>query len=116
MQEAEIKKVIDEDVIFIDVRSPSEFAIDCIPGSINLPLLDDNERKEVGIAYKIDQDKALKIGLKFYEKKLPKLTKFISSLENKKIVIYCWRGGLRSQTFTKLVNSRLRCLQVKRRV
>ena len=36
----------------IDVRSPSEFQIDHIPGSINLPVLNNNERDLVGTIYK----------------------------------------------------------------
>ena len=36
----------------IDVRSPSEFNEDHIPGAINLPVLDDEERKIIGIIYK----------------------------------------------------------------
>ena len=36
----------------IDVRSPSEFNEDHIPGAINLPVLDDEERKKIGIIYK----------------------------------------------------------------
>ena len=36
----------------IDVRSPSEFSEDHIPGAINLPVLDDEERKKIGIIYK----------------------------------------------------------------
>ena len=105
MKEEDIRDVIDKDVIFIDVRAPIEFKVDHIPGAINLPVLDDEERKIVGIAYNKNQENALDIGIKFYEKKLPKLTKFINSLEKKKIVIYCWRGGLRSKIFTEFVAS-----------
>ena len=36
----------------IDVRSPSEFKIDHIPGSINIPILNDEERHKVGVKYK----------------------------------------------------------------
>ena len=36
----------------IDVRSPSEFSEDHIPGAINLPVLDDEERKKIGVIYK----------------------------------------------------------------
>ena len=36
----------------IDVRSPSEFNEDHIPGAINLPVLDDHERKRIGTIYK----------------------------------------------------------------
>ena len=47
----------------IDVRSPSEFYHDHIPGSINLPVLDDNERVEVGNMYKKNSPfQARKIG------------------------------------------------------
>ena len=46
----------------IDVRSPSEFAQDHIPGAINYPVLSDAERAEVGTVYKQDPFKARKIG------------------------------------------------------
>ena len=42
----------------IDVRSPSEFAEDHIPGAINLPVLDDAERAEIGTIY-VQQSKFL---------------------------------------------------------
>ncbi|WP_268785326.1 rhodanese-like domain-containing protein, partial [Roseovarius tolerans] len=47
----------------IDVRSPSEFAEDHIPGAINLPVLSDAERARVGTIY-VQEDKFLarKIG------------------------------------------------------
>lgn len=35
----------------IDVRSPSEFARDHLPGALNLPVLDDDERARVGTLY-----------------------------------------------------------------
>ena len=52
---AEINEVLGTDRPFdsiIDVRSPSEFAEDHLPGSINLPVLTDLERSEVGTLYK----------------------------------------------------------------
>ena len=36
----------------IDARSPAEFALDHIPGAINCPVLDDDERRIVGTIYK----------------------------------------------------------------
>ena len=33
----------------IDVRSPSEFDEDHIPGSLNLPVLDDKEREKINV-------------------------------------------------------------------
>ena len=41
-----------EDIEIIDVRSPAEFDNDHIPGSINIPILNDSERHEVGLKYK----------------------------------------------------------------
>ena len=43
---------LDEFDAIIDVRSPSEFAEDHIPGAINCPVLDDEERIRVGTLYK----------------------------------------------------------------
>ncbi|MGB2892853.1 MAG: rhodanese-like domain-containing protein, partial [Albidovulum sp.] len=42
---------LDHDAV-IDVRSPSEYAEDHLPGAINLPVLDDAERARVGTIYK----------------------------------------------------------------
>ncbi|MEM6728100.1 MAG: rhodanese-like domain-containing protein, partial [Pseudomonadota bacterium] len=47
----------------IDVRSPAEFAEDHVPGAINLPVLDNAERAEVGTIYKqVSPFRARKIG------------------------------------------------------
>ncbi len=46
----------------IDVRSPSEFADDHIPGAINLPVLSDEERSLVGTLYKQDSFEGKKLG------------------------------------------------------
>ena len=36
----------------IDVRAPAEYADDHLPGAINLPVLDDAQRAEIGTVYK----------------------------------------------------------------
>ena len=47
----------------IDVRAPIEFAAGALPGAINLPLMDDDERREVGIRYKhAGQASAVELG------------------------------------------------------
>ncbi|NCF47888.1 MAG: tRNA 2-selenouridine(34) synthase MnmH, partial [Alphaproteobacteria bacterium] len=38
--------------MIIDVRSPAEFAEDHIPDAINMPVLNNEERAEVGTIYK----------------------------------------------------------------
>jgi len=40
------------DVLFIDVRTPLEFSNGAIPGAINIPLLSNEERVEIGTLYK----------------------------------------------------------------
>lgn len=94
------------DAIFIDVRSPCEFVLDHVPGAINLPILDNKERHEVGIIYRHDPEKAISLGMSYYEKKVPELTEFLKKIDkNRTIIVYCWRGGLRSQTIAKLIES-----------
>ena len=41
-----------KELVTIDVRSPSEFKDSTIPGSLNIPLFDDQERAEIGTLYK----------------------------------------------------------------
>ena len=60
----------------IDVRSPSEFKEDHIPGSINLPVLNDKERKLVGTIYKTESPfKAKKLGASLISKNISVLIK-----------------------------------------
>ncbi|MFN4299073.1 MAG: tRNA 2-selenouridine(34) synthase MnmH [Thermaurantimonas sp.] len=83
----------------IDARSESEYSVGHIPGSYNIPLLNDEHRAAVGTAYKqMGREAAVELGFKlvgplFFEK--------FKSLQQKagkekKLLIYCWRGGMRS--------------------
>ncbi|MBR9905101.1 MAG: tRNA 2-selenouridine(34) synthase MnmH, partial [Gammaproteobacteria bacterium] len=47
-----VLSLIREEQPLIDVRAPVEFAQGALPGAVNLPLMVDNERHQVGIAYK----------------------------------------------------------------
>lgn len=84
----------------IDVRSPSEYLEDHIPGACSIPILSDEERCEIGTIYKKQgPDVARLRGVEIVSPKLPdfiKKVKEISELK-KQVVIYCWRGGLRSE-------------------
>ncbi len=83
--------------VFIDVRSPSEFEEMTIPGSVNIPVFDDEERAEVGTLYKqASAEKATDRGLELFSAKLPQFIKEIKRLEGEKVV-FCWRGGMRSK-------------------
>lgn len=83
-----------------DVRSPGEYLHAHIPEAVSLPLFTDEERKDVGIAYKQKgKQEAIKIGLNFFG---PKMNQIISTVVSShrnapaEVLLYCWRGGMRS--------------------
>ena len=82
----------------VDVRSPSEFSQGHIPGAFNIPLFTDEERKTVGILYKKSGRKeAIKKGFKILASKFSILINdYLSLAEEGRIMLYCWRGGMRS--------------------
>lgn len=99
-----------DQTIYIDVRSESEYENGHIPGAINLPILYDAERHEVGLIYKnASVDEAKRIGLKYGSEKLhifyDTLFKLKNEHPNKKIVFYCARGGYRSRSIALLLRS-----------
>lgn len=83
----------------IDVRSESEFALDHIPGAINCPVLNDEERVAVGTLYKQDSPfKAKKLGAAIVARNIAAHleTHFADHPKNWRPLVYCWRGGNRS--------------------
>ncbi|BAY07399.1 tRNA 2-selenouridine(34) synthase MnmH [Calothrix sp. NIES-2098] len=83
----------------IDVRSPSEFIEDHIPGAINLPVLNDAERAEVGTIYKqVCPFTAKKIGAALVSRNIYQHLSqhFAAKEKDYRPLIYCWRGGQRS--------------------
>jgi len=86
------------ELALIDVRSPGEFNDFTIPGSHNIPLLDDGERAEIGTIYKQQSFQAAKDrGLAIISAKLPRFIKEFEQIDSRKAV-FCWRGGMRSKT------------------
>ncbi|WP_127016040.1 tRNA 2-selenouridine(34) synthase MnmH [Anoxybacter fermentans] len=92
--------------IFIDVRSPGEFAEGTIPGAVNIPLFSDEERAEIGTIYKnIGPKKAREQGLEYVSPKLPDLVKTIEKAAADGIpIIFCWRGGERSKSIGTILD------------
>jgi tRNA 2-selenouridine synthase len=87
----------------IDVRSPGEYLKGHIPGACNVALFSNEERAIVGTAYKHEgKGKAMELGLEFVT---PKLESFISDASRiapeRKVVVHCWRGGMRSGSFAQ---------------
>ena len=90
------------DVPLMDVRAPVEFVRGAMPGAINIPLLDDDQRAQIGIRYKhAGQDEAVRLGLELATPEIRKqrLQAWLSHCqENPEGYLYCFRGGLRSRT------------------
>ena len=82
----------------VDVRSPMEFHEATIPGSINIPVFNDEERAEVGTIYKqIGKEAAMDRGLAIFSQKLPAFIQAFKQVETP-LTVFCWRGGMRSKT------------------
>ncbi len=83
----------------IDVRSPGEFAEDHLPGAINCPVLDDQERIRIGTLYKqVNAFEAKKAGAALVSRNIGHHieTLFMDKPRDWKPLVYCWRGGNRS--------------------
>ncbi len=95
-----------DNVLFVDLRSPGEYEEAHIPGALNLPLLEDDERTTVGTIYKQESpEKAVDTGFAIIAPKLPRLTQELKQLSNQKtLVLYCWRGGMRSKSLCQVLN------------
>ena len=92
--------------VFIDVRSPGEFAEGTIPDAQNIPIFSDEERASVGTVYKqVDPDQARELGLDYVSPKLPSLIKEIKEVSaGRTPVVFCWRGGARSDSICRVLD------------
>ncbi|WP_209330013.1 tRNA 2-selenouridine(34) synthase MnmH [Lunatimonas salinarum] len=101
LQKMDIGESFTKNLPIIDVRSPGEFEKGHIPGAHNIPLFSDQERAQVGTVYKMEsQEAAINLG---YTYVTPKLDYFVSQAfeiaPQGKVIVHCWRGGMRSQAF-----------------
>lgn len=94
----------DYDMI-IDVRSPAEFADDHLPGAVNLPVLDNDQRAEIGTMYKqISPFAAKRAGAALVAGNIAR--HIGSALKDTdryfRPLVYCWRGGQRSGAMAQI--------------
>lgn len=92
--------------VLIDVRSEGEYAEATIPGALNLPLFNNEERAKVGTAYaQVSPAQARKLGLEFVSPKLPDLVKKAEEVQAEgPLVLFCWRGGMRSKSVASVLD------------
>lgn len=89
------------EVPLMDVRAPVEFAKGSFPGSINAPLMNDEERHRIGICYKEKgQDKAIELGHQLVSgdikaQRIEAWKRFVAKHPDG--YLFCFRGGLRSR-------------------
>ena len=85
----------------VDARSPAEYADDHLPGAVNWPVLDDDERREVGTEYKqVSAFDARKRGAALVARRVAEHLEahVLDRPRDWQPLVYCWRGGQRSGT------------------
>lgn len=108
VQQLSIKEFLEfsEDYTVIDVRSEKEFAQGHLPNAVNIPILEDEERRVVGTMYKQNsRESAIYKGLELSGPHLTeRLRKGVKYAKNNKLLVHCWRGGMRSEFFAFLLH------------
>lgn len=91
----------------IDVRSPGEFAEDHLPGAVNLPVLSDMERAQVGTVY-VQQSRftARRLGAAHVARNVAHHleTALADRPGGFRPLVYCWRGGMRSNAMATILS------------
>lgn len=92
----------------IDVRSPAEFAEDHVPGAVNCPVLDDDERREIGTLYvQVSPFEARRRGAALVARNIANhlLQHFQDRGRDWRPLVMCWRGGQRSGAMTTVLRA-----------
>lgn len=90
----------------LDARSPAEFAEDHLPGAVNCPVLDDEERARVGTIYKQQGAfEAKRVGAPLVARNIARhiAQSFADRPKSWRPLVYCWRGGTRSGSLTHVL-------------
>lgn len=91
----------------IDVRSPAEFALDHMPGAVNMPVLDNEERAQVGTIYvQRSHFEARRLGAALVARNIARHleTALKEAPPNFAPLVYCWRGGQRSNAMATVLD------------
>jgi len=104
---ADILQQLEKFNAIIDVRSPAEFAEDHLPGAINCPVLNDEERIRIGTLYKqVNAFEAKKLGAALVARNIAQHieSQFLIHEREWRPLIYCWRGGNRSGAMAHILS------------
>ncbi|WP_041583583.1 tRNA 2-selenouridine(34) synthase MnmH [Bdellovibrio bacteriovorus] len=97
----QLKNLFQQNIPLMDVRAPVEFSQGSIPGAVNLPVMNDDERAQVGTVYKNQgNEAAVKLGHELVsglvkEQRVAAWKSFVQA--HPEAVFYCFRGGQRSR-------------------
>jgi len=98
------KEAVDENHLIVDVRSAAEYEGGSVPGAVNVPLFDEDERSVIGTIYKHGgQDKAIAQGFSYVEEKLAELLSAFEPFRKRTVSVFCARGGMRSRSIANLL-------------
>jgi tRNA 2-selenouridine synthase len=103
---ADILPDLDRFDTIIDARSEGEFALDHLPGAINCPVLNNDERVRVGTLYKqVGSFEAKKLGAALVARNIARHLdeQFADKPKDWKPLVYCWRGGNRSGSLAHIL-------------
>jgi tRNA 2-selenouridine synthase len=83
----------------VDVRSPGEFLQGHIPRAHNIFLFDNDQRAQVGTCYKRSgRAAAVLLGMELIGPQIAQKVRQAMDLDSSKIIVHCWRGGMRSSS------------------
>ena len=102
---AKLAQLADFDEV-IDVSTPSEFAEDHVPDAVNRPVLTDEERARVGTLYKqVSAFTGRKTGAALVSRNIARHieTSFMDKPKAWRPLVYCWRGGKRSEAMVHIL-------------
>lgn len=104
---AQILARLDEFDTVIDARSESEFGLDHLPGAVNWPTLNDQERHTIGTMYvQVNAFEAKKRGAAIAARNIAAHIEreMLDKPKDWKPLAYCWRGGKRSGSLALILD------------
>jgi tRNA 2-selenouridine synthase len=103
-RQLDVDEAVRQGCRLVDVRSAAEFALGKVPGAVNIPLFDEDERSVIGTLYKHGgRDQAVDKGFSIAGEKLAELMGAFAEHSGRKIAVYCARGGMRSLSVVNLL-------------